>query len=183
MNTAESPACAEYMPAGLLRRLGAIISDTLVVVGLLLLATLPFVPLLNQLNAKAMLPSEVGWGWCLIYWSWLVLVWGGFFVYFWARSGQTIGMRAWRICIQDETGRKLSRAYALQRLLLAALPWVPALIVLAMAERMHSTVLQKVGEGLLLVGVGALLSMCVDVQKRTWHDRLSKSCVILLPKL
>ena len=174
---------AAATPAGLLRRLGAMTSDTLVVMGLLLLASLPTVPLLKWLGARAMAPSEVGWGWVVCYWSWLLAIWAGFFGYFWTRSGQTVGMKAWRIRVERMDGGLLSWSGAIKRWVAAALPWLPCLVVLWISEQIHSSSLKNLGQGLLLLGVAGLLQMYFSPERRTWHDRVSASRIIMLPKL
>lgn len=40
-----------------------------------------------------------------------------FFVYFWARSGQTLGMRAWRLRVQNQSGGLISKKTGLKRIL------------------------------------------------------------------
>lgn len=40
-----------------------------------------------------------------------------FFVYFWTRSGQTLGMKAWRLRVQNQDGSLISRKTAYKRLL------------------------------------------------------------------
>ena len=34
----------------------------------------------------------------------LLAVWIAFYVYFWSKQGQTLGMRAWRLAVADESG-------------------------------------------------------------------------------
>ena len=174
------PEPSRYPPAGLLRRLGAMVSDSLVVVGLLLLGTLVFVPLLHRLDAKALVPSEVGWFWASVYWVWLLSIWIGFFTYFWVKRGQTVGMQAWRLRVEDEQGRLLTWSMALKRIALAAAPWLPSLIILEVAEHYRSTACKYLGLAALILGVAGLLSMYADSQRRTWHDRLSVSRVVKL---
>lgn len=171
-----------YPPAGLLGRLGAMVSDSLVVVGLLLLTTLAFIPLLSHLNAKALVPSEVGWFWVSLYWLCLLSIWVGFFAFFWVSRGQTVGMQAWHLRIEDEQGGLLTWAGAFRRIAYAALPWLPSLLVLGLAEHYRLLSLKYAGAALLVLGVAGLLSMYTDPQRRTWHDRQSKSRVARLPK-
>lgn len=180
MNSSEHDA--QGMPAGLLRRLGALISDTLVVVGLLLLGSLPFIGVLQHLHAKAMVPSEVGWTWSAVYWVWLVTIWLSFMGYFWVRSGQTVGMQAWRVRVERAHGELLSWTQAIQRLFFASLPWLPGLIVLALADQYHMPQWKRAGQGLLALGVINLLSMYVHTSRLTWHDRMSKSHIKRLHK-
>jgi uncharacterized RDD family membrane protein YckC len=161
------------------------ISDSLVVVGLLLLSTfILFMPVLHLLLGKeAMVPSEVGWVWYSIYLATMLTVWFGFCGYFWTRSGQTIGMRAWRIRVETEQATRVTWLQALQRWLFATIPWLPCFLLLMAAERFGSIALKYMGQGLSLLGVVAWLVMYLDPQRRTWHDRLSKTRVTKLPKL
>jgi uncharacterized RDD family membrane protein YckC len=171
-------------PAGLISRLGAIISDSLVVFGLLALSTLfLFVPVLHMLDKKAMTPSEVGWIWAIIYFAVMVSVWFGFYGYFWTRSGQTIGMRAWRVRVETEHGTLVTWSQALKRWLLSIAPWLPCLLLLIVAEQVGSTTLKYIGQAASLLGVGAWLIMYAGAKRRTWHDQISATRVIKLPKL
>jgi uncharacterized RDD family membrane protein YckC len=173
-----------YSPAGLFSRLGALVSDALVVFGLLSLSTLfLFVPVLSSLNKKAMMPSEVGWLWSAIYFAVMIAIWFGFHGYFWTRTGQTIGMRAWRIRVVTEQEASINWPQALYRWLGAALPWLPCIIVLMLAEHFGSLPCRYFGEALAALGVAAWLIMYFDPQRRTWHDQISKTHVIKLPKL
>tara|TARA_B110000014_G_C20070318_1_gene558135 strand:- start:563 stop:1129 length:567 start_codon:yes stop_codon:yes gene_type:complete len=42
---------------------------------------------------------------------------GFFFIYFWSKSGQTLGMRAWRLRVQNQDGTRISKVMGLKRLL------------------------------------------------------------------
>lgn len=79
-----------------------------------------------------------------------------FFGFFWTRSGQTLGMQAWRLRVQTLGGHRLSWSRALLRFMIA----IPSL---------------------LLFGLGYLWMRFND-ERLTWHDRLSDTCVVLLPK-
>lgn len=39
-----------------------------------------------------------------------------FFVYFWAKSGQTLGMRAWRLRVQNKNGSLISKVTGIKRI-------------------------------------------------------------------
>jgi uncharacterized RDD family membrane protein YckC len=171
-------------PAGLFSRLGALISDCLVVFGLLALTTLfVFVPVLSALGKKAMMPSEVGWLWSIIYFAVMAAVWFGFFGYFWIRSGQTIGMRAWRIRLLSNRNNSITWAQAFGRWVCALAPWLPGLILQMLAEQLGSSSLKYLGQASLVLGLVAWISMYFDPQRRLWHDRMSDTRVIKLPKL
>lgn len=46
------------------------------------------------------------------------LAWVGyFFIFFWAKSGQTIGMKAWRLRVQNQDGTLINKTSGLKRLL------------------------------------------------------------------
>ena len=70
-------------PAGLLRRLGALVYDTLLVIAMWLVTLFPMVAASND--------SVVGAGVQSI----LFVELFAFFAYFWVARGQTLGMLAW----------------------------------------------------------------------------------------
>lgn len=79
---------------GLLRRLGALLYDALLLLGLWFLATLALMPWRGGAAFQAHSPAYTAYLLALAF-----LFFGGF----WTRGGQTLGMRAWRIklCSQD----------------------------------------------------------------------------------
>jgi len=40
-----------------------------------------------------------------------------FFIFFWAKSGQTLGMKAWRLRLQNQDGTRINKMTGLKRLL------------------------------------------------------------------
>ncbi|HEY7775180.1 MAG TPA: RDD family protein [Kineobactrum sp.] len=79
-----------------------------------------------------------------------------FFTAFWSKSGQTLGMQAWRIKLVDETGEVPTRGRCVVRC-------VAALLSAA------------------CLGMGYWWSL-IDRRKKYWHDYLSGTELILLPK-
>jgi uncharacterized RDD family membrane protein YckC len=75
-----------------------------------------------------------------------------FFAGFWARSGQTLGMRTWRIRLETVKGGPVPLRKALLRFILALLSLAP-------------------------LGLGYWW-MLVDRESRTWHDRVSGTRVL-----
>ena len=63
-----------------------------------------------DLQRSSLLYSGLIYGWNL---AWVVF----FFVFFWARSGQTLGMRAWRLRVQNQDGTLISKKTGLKRIL------------------------------------------------------------------
>ena len=74
----------------------------------------------------------------------------------WTRGGQTLGMRAWRLKVRRTDGQALNWPAALARYAFAWLAWLP-------------------------LGLGVLWC-AIDARKRAWHDTLSGTEVVLLPK-
>ena len=93
-------------PSGLLRRLGAVLYDALLLIGVWFLATACVLPL-NR--GEAFLPGTP------LFTVYLVLVTFLFFGWFWTHGGQTLGMRAWKIRVVNRSGGKLSWSQALVR--------------------------------------------------------------------
>lgn len=127
--------------------------DGLLIFGLLLLAsmmvTLPVGILLGEAAANA-LPGNP---WFRL---WLALVPPLFFVLFWLKGGQTLGMRSWRLRVIRDDGQPLAWRDALKRLVGALLSWLP-------------------------LGLGYLWIL-VDRDRLAWHDRLSGTRLVLLKK-
>jgi uncharacterized RDD family membrane protein YckC len=151
-----SDACTVTAPppvrAGLLRRLGAMLYDGLLLLAVLMVATAVFLPLTG---GEAVDPGrnpvlE------LVYQSVLLLLIVGFFGLFWTRRGQTLGMASWHLRVEREDGALLGWGDTLRRL-----GW--ALV------------------SLLALGLG-FLWIVFDPERRAWHDRLSRTRVVVLPK-
>jgi uncharacterized RDD family membrane protein YckC len=132
-------------PAGIFRRLAALLYDLLLVVALAFAATFALLPLTR---GEAILTSTQGFV-GHAYHAVLALLAFAYFGWSWTRSGQTLGMRAWRIRLLDADGRRLGWAGSLVRFLLGAgLVWLAAL---------GGWYLWQPGSPLALAGSGLLL--------------------------
>jgi len=133
--------------SGLLRRLGAIVYDTLLLAAILLVAG--FIPLLFLGSA------ELGGARPFLQ-TYLFIIVFMFFAWFWTHGGQTLGMRAWRLRIQNEDGSPINWTQSMLRFMC----------------------------GMVSLGAFGLgfLWILVDPKKLAWHDRFSNSKVIILPK-
>ena len=150
---------------GLLRRLAAMTYDSLLVFSLMFAATAlyQFVArwILGTTSTSAVATGDVitelqpvaAGPWFTLY---LLLVMYAFFAWFWHYSGQTLGMQAWRLRIDDVDEGRISYR---QTLLRFAGAWVSA----------------------LCLGMGYLWVL-FDRDKCSWHDRLSHSRVVQIPK-
>jgi uncharacterized RDD family membrane protein YckC len=79
-----------------------------------------------------------------------------FFIGFWLRGGQTLGMRAWRLRVERRSGGPLD----------------PGTAVIRFAAGLVSTA---------TLGVG-LCWLWIDRDRLPWHDRWAGTRVIVLPK-
>jgi uncharacterized RDD family membrane protein YckC len=125
---------------GLARRLMAMAYDAVAVLALWLLAT-----------ALAMLAGfrELSITEDPLYDVYLLLIWFAYLGWCWNRGGMTLGMRAWRIRIESDTG-------GLPNWRSCAVRFLASLLSAAAA------------------GLGFVWSL-FDRERRTWHDRLSRT--------
>ena len=142
----------EAAPAGLLRRLGAMLYDSLLLLAVLMIATAAFLPLTGgeALDADAHPALE------FVYRAVLVLLIVGYYGIFWTRRGQTLGMASWHLQIERDDGATLDWRDTTLRLAAAVLSWLP-------------------------LGLGYLW-IVIDPQHRAWHDRLSRTRILVVPK-
>jgi uncharacterized RDD family membrane protein YckC len=125
-------------PAGLFRRLSIMVYDGLLLFAVLFLAATPMV-FLNGGDAMDMHQPLVNIS-IRVYFLVITFCYYG---WFWTR-GQTLGMRAWKTVVTDDSGQPISWRQAGIRFTLSLLSW-------------------------LACGIGFLWSM-FDKEQRTWHD-------------
>jgi uncharacterized RDD family membrane protein YckC len=138
--------------AGLLRRLAAMVYDGLLVLAVLMIVTACFLPFTGG--------EAVTWSrsplLALPYWAALLVAIFGYFGLPWTQRGQTLGMASWRLRVQRDDGFLLTWQDAAVRLGASVLSWLPA-------------------------GLGWVWAL-FERERRTWHDYLSHSRVVVLPK-
>jgi uncharacterized RDD family membrane protein YckC len=140
------------MNAGVLRRFGAMLYDSLLVIALLLIVTALFLPFTGgeAITADRSVVFE------RIYQAVLLLLVVLFFCVFWTWRGQTVGMLAWRLRVERIDGAPLTWRDALLRLGGA---WV----------------------SFVALGLGYFW-IWIDRDRLAWHDRWSGTRVIVTPK-
>jgi uncharacterized RDD family membrane protein YckC len=102
--------------ASLLRRLGAMLYDSLLVLAILFVATVPFIA------ARDFVAVDPG---NLIYQVSMVAVAGAFFVGFWAGPGRTLGMQSWHLQLETADGLRPGIARCCLRFVTAILSLLP----------------------------------------------------------
>lgn len=129
------------------RRLAAILYDTLLLLALLFVASAIHL---------AIAGGEARTGSDIVRSLFIVMIAFAFFAFFWLHGGQTLGMRAWRIRLQNRGGGPITPWQAMLRFLAAIVSW-------------------------LALGLGFLWSL-LDKEKLTWHDHFSITELVVLPK-
>ncbi len=150
MATSEA-ATEALIPAPLWRNLLAMVYDLFLILPLLMANAFIWV-LIYGPTASAQVATVPAW--LLQSTSAVIVI--GFYAVFWLKSGQTLGMQAWRIKLTDEVGHVVSFKVAILRASWAAL-------------------------SLSALGLGYWWALW-DVDKRRWHDRLSQTRLIMVPK-
>jgi uncharacterized RDD family membrane protein YckC len=138
--------------AGFGRRLAALVYDGFLLVALLMIFT---AGALFFTHGAAVVPATAG-DWVYAYRAGLVLVIGGYYVLNWLRSGQTLGMRAWRLRTVSDSGHTLSFRAAILRACFGFIAWAPAAL--------------------------GVLWLYLDPEHLALHDRLSRTRVLYLPR-
>jgi uncharacterized RDD family membrane protein YckC len=153
MSNQEQDQFSQLQAPGLVRRLAAILYDGLLLIALLVVASALVTVPVGLIFGQA---AAEGLGANPLFILWLQLVPLLFFAWFWHRGGQTIGMRAWRLRLVSQEGAPVTLGRAALRFFAALLSWIP-------------------------LGLGFLWAL-VDPERLTWHDRLSGTRLVLLPK-
>lgn len=159
-NRSETPVAVTLQPgAGLLRRLGAMVYDGMLIIALWMATLFPMVALANHAVYGAAVQTL------------LFLELYAFFVFFWLYRGQTLGMLAWKLEIRTDDGAPLSLARATLRFFAAVLPLVFAVF----AWRLFGT---PVAVACLAVGGLGYLWILIDRENRGWIDLMSGTRVV-----
>jgi uncharacterized RDD family membrane protein YckC len=145
--TRDEPPEPTPVNAGLLRRLAAATYDMLLVIALFVIPTLTVMALRD---GKPIPPGSS------LFQALLIITAGLFFIGFWVHGGQTLGMRAWRLRIENSAGYPLNLRTGLIRYLTA----IPSIAIF---------------------GLG-ILWLLFDPDKCTLPDRIAGTRVIVLPK-
>jgi uncharacterized RDD family membrane protein YckC len=120
-------SCNEFPRAGFRRRFGSWVYDFLIAFAVYMVAGAIAFLLFNlliefgvvnmqgfehaiDLQRSSYLYSGLIYGWNI---AWVSF----FFVFFWEKSGQTLGMKAWRLRLQNQDGTRISKATGWKRLL------------------------------------------------------------------
>lgn len=146
-------------PPSLLRRLAAIFYDSWLVFACLLALSALLIGLRIAVEGLSALPQgsiALSGYWKTLSFSLNVFAVYSFFSYFWLKTGQTLAMQTWRIQLRSSDGKPLNQQQVFIRFLAACLSWA-------------------------LCGAGYFWVL-IDKDKKSLHDRLSKTELVLLEK-
>jgi uncharacterized RDD family membrane protein YckC len=120
--------------------------DWLLVIAIMMVASTPIVAISNTAVSSGNRWYQVG----------LVAVAAVFFILFWSKGGQTLGMRAWRLKLTDKQDRDVTPGRAILRFACATV-------------------------SLLALGLG-FFRVALSRDGLSWHDQWSGTRLHLLPK-
>lgn len=150
----------QYPKAGIMRRLAAMVYDFMLVVALVMIVTWVYQQgllrliygseQLKYMADNALLDRDP------ILSSLLLLSIFAFFAKFWLHNGQTLGMQAWSIRVQNADGSPIDLWQCLLRFSVSIISWLP-------------------------LGLGFWWAV-FSKSKNTWHDSYSESVIVQLPK-
>jgi uncharacterized RDD family membrane protein YckC len=138
--------------AGFGRRLAALIYDTFLLAALLMTFT---GGALFFTHGAAVELATAG-NWVYVYRGGLVLVIVGYYALNWLHSGQTLGMRAWRLRTVSDSDQPLTCSAVILRAIFGFIAWAPAAL--------------------------GVLWLYLDPKHLALHDRLSKTRVVRLSR-
>lgn len=147
-----------YVSPSLLRRFAAMVYDSLLIMAISILYGAVITGINIAIKGAPATGERISWGGfgAAVTIGWLLTL-GLFFCYFWHKSGQTLGMKTWRMKMVNHNNLNCpSYAQCIIRFFLAPLSF-----------------------GLL--GLGYWL-MYTNPERQTLHDKLSKTRLVLLEK-
>lgn len=134
------------------RRFAALLYDAFLLAALLIIYT--FASLVFT-GGHAIMQDTAG-AWYYVYCAGEFGVVGAYYILNWMRSGQTLGMRAWRLRAVGESGRLMSLRCAILRAIFGFFAWIPAAL--------------------------GVLWLYADPEHLALHDRLSNTRVVRLTR-
>lgn len=149
-------------PCGLARRLCCVFYDAILLCAVLLagaaFALVAGLAVFRLWLGEQVLPADSAANqvWLALIAVWLIALTFGYFAYPWVRSGQTLGMKTWRVHLVCTDGSVVSWRRAALRFVLALLSWLPG-------------------------GLGHWWA-AVDRDCLAWHDRGSRTRLLEAPR-
>lgn len=149
----------EFATPSLIRRVAAMIYDTLLLAAVSILYGAIATGINIAIKGIPATGERVSWGafGIVVFIGWILTL-GFFFCYFWKKSGQTLGMKTWRMKMYDINSMHLP-SYSQCVIRCCCAPF-----------------------SLLLFGMGYWM-MYLNTEHQTLHDKLSKTRILLQEKV
>ena len=155
-------------PAGWFTRLAAGLYDGMIVIAIWMLVGFSVTALNGFDPVEPMITQALVLG-------------SAWFVYgfLWTKTGRTLGMQAWHLRVESQTGDLMTWRQATARFAWTALFcggfWLGALM-LGQGQ-------VPLGAALMVSGLTAFMSAAGEPDRRTWYDRLSGTRLVAVPKV
>lgn len=149
---------SEYTAPSLLRRFAAMVYDSLLVMAISILYGALMTGVNVAIKGAPATGERISWGifGVVVFIGWLVTI-GFFFCYFWHKSGQTLGMKTWRMTLVNHDNLNY--------------PNYPKCIIRFLCAPLS----------LCALGLGYWL-MYANAERQTLHDKISKTRTLMLTK-
>ncbi|WP_414086188.1 RDD family protein [Herbaspirillum lusitanum] len=147
------------------RRLCSMVYESMLLFGVVFISTWIFSTVLEQRHALYLRHALE---------SWLFVILGLYFIWFWSHGGQTLAMKTWRIRLAGKDGAPVKAWRALLRFLLSWLWFLPGL---ALAWALGAKGWMLIWIPAVNVVVWAAL-IYTDPQRQFLHDRLAGTRIV-----
>lgn len=152
------PTTPQFATPSLMRRFAAMVYDTLLLAAISILYGAIATGINIAIKGVPATGERVSWGafGIIVFIGWILTL-GYFFCYFWKKSGQTLGMKTWRMKMYDASSMQLPS-------------YLQCVIRCCYAPF-----------SLLLLGMGYWM-IYLNPERQTLHDKLSKTRILLQEK-
>lgn len=163
--------------APLLRRLGSLAYEALIVVALVFLASFPIAPLISPRSPDSVYLAAPDLTGRVFSFLALFAVGAAYFTWCWSAGRRTLPMKTWQLALRDSSGAPLHMKQALARYLAAWIGPLAAVGVYALAAP-H-------GLGALAwpVAMANWLAALPDPRRAFLHDRIAGTQLVLQPRM
>ena len=165
----------EQIPAPANRRLLAIFYDSFLLIAVLFLAMAVLLLISGGYEFQAGNPLIT---------TYLLLVSFVFYGWFWTHGGQTLGMRAWKLQIQQKNGTPINWQHAALRFITALPAWLVIFIGIALVSDIQLATYPWLNQLSMLTGwlifIVGIAWLVVDQWPDGWRDKVSRTRIVKL---
>lgn len=163
-----APAAPSVLYPSILRRLSAMLYESLLVLAILIAAGMLFGAATHQFQGNPLFGIA------------LLTVLCVYFVWCWHRGGHTLAMKAWRLRLQRPDGSRIGIAQGILRFICAALMLGTSLVGLLILLRLPQYAQNWITWLLLAPGLLDVFWASADRDKQFLHDRIAGTRMLLV---